>query len=641
MNKKLCCLYYIFFTPVILFAQQTNTDSSAILSEVLVRAFEQNKQLKQVATAINYISPQQLERFSNTNILPALNATPGVRMEERSPGSYRMNIRGSTIRSPFGVRNVKVYWNEIPLTDPGGNTYFNQLSFFNFNSIEIIKGPAGSLYGAGTGGVILVNSQPEEWKPGLNIQALTGSYGLHNESIKLTTGKKYFKNVLNYSHQQSNGYRDHTNMRRDIANWQSQIKFSDRDQLSINLLYGDLYYQTPGALTKTEYIINPRSSRPASGIFPSADGAKAAIFQKTFLAGINNNFIINKRLENSFVFYGAVAGIKNPTFRNFEKRKEPHFGGRTFFNWKPRLKKDMLQIVFGAEMQQGYFNTKTFSNVNGEPGMLMTDDNIRNSIYSLFAQTDLHLPQDWFITAGISSTQSSIRITRLNTASPAAQKRKYRNEASPRLAISKKIMNDLWLYASMARGFSPPTVAEVLPSTSVISTGLNAEHGFNFETGFKAGWLQNRLYTEVNLFYYRLKDAIVLRRDASNADFFINAGSTKQKGIEAQASYTIFENKSKWIRRTKSWINFTHNKFRYDDFRQVNNDYSGKNIPSVSPNTFSTGLDVFSKTGLYLNATYYYSDKIYLNDANTDFASSYSLLGVSWLEEKNYPKKYT
>ncbi|MEJ0103149.1 MAG: hypothetical protein WDO19_11585 [Bacteroidota bacterium] len=44
-----------------------------------------------------------------------MNNTPGVRMEERSPGSYRLNLRGSTLRSPFGVRNVKVYlgWNSI------------------------------------------------------------------------------------------------------------------------------------------------------------------------------------------------------------------------------------------------------------------------------------------------------------------------------------------------------------------------------------------------------------------------------------------------------------------------------------------------------------------------------------------------
>src|SRR5689334_10487426 len=83
-------------------------DTARTLQQVVVKAYEQNRQLKEVSAAINVINADQLNRYNNTSLLPALNATPGVRMEERSPGSYRLNIRGSTLRSPFGVRNVKV-----------------------------------------------------------------------------------------------------------------------------------------------------------------------------------------------------------------------------------------------------------------------------------------------------------------------------------------------------------------------------------------------------------------------------------------------------------------------------------------------------------------------------------------------------
>ncbi len=54
---------------------------------------------------------------------------------------------------------MKIYYNEIPLTDPGGNTYLNELGFYNFQSLlEVIKGTAGSLYGAGIGGAVLISS---------------------------------------------------------------------------------------------------------------------------------------------------------------------------------------------------------------------------------------------------------------------------------------------------------------------------------------------------------------------------------------------------------------------------------------------------------------------------------------------------
>src|SRR5262245_9291717 len=91
-------------------AQVTSeNDSSQTLQEVTVRAYEQNRTLMQVPAAVAVITKTQLLKFNNTNILPALNSNPGIRMEERSPGSYRLNIRGSSLRSPFGVRNVKTY----------------------------------------------------------------------------------------------------------------------------------------------------------------------------------------------------------------------------------------------------------------------------------------------------------------------------------------------------------------------------------------------------------------------------------------------------------------------------------------------------------------------------------------------------
>src|SRR5688572_22042003 len=164
-------------------------DTTRILQEVVVKAYEQNRQLKEVSAAINVINAAQLSRYNNTSLLPALNATPGVRMEERSPGSYRLNIRGSTLRSPFGVRNVKVYWNGIPFTDPGGNTYLNQLSYYNVNNIEVIKVPAGSLYGAGTGGTMLINSQPDTRPAGADISYVYGSYQLNNLNAQVRVGE--------------------------------------------------------------------------------------------------------------------------------------------------------------------------------------------------------------------------------------------------------------------------------------------------------------------------------------------------------------------------------------------------------------------------------------------------------------------
>jgi iron complex outermembrane receptor protein len=637
MRKTAVCLLGYLFS-FYSYSQSEQADSSQTLGEVIIKAYEQNQKLRKFPAAVNQVNKNRLDRFNNISILPALNSTPGVKMEERSPGSYRMNIRGSTIRSPFGVRNVKIYRDGIPFTDPGGNTYLNQLSFFNFNTIEIIKGPAGSLYGAGTGGAILINSLPEQPVNGLQLNFIAGSYGLDALNVQLNQGNEKLRNHINIAHQQSNGYRDHTHMRRDVFTWHGQLAAGKKETLRLNFLYGDLYYQTPGALTKAEYQSNPKSARPKAGTFPSADSAKAAIYQKTFSIGLNNHYRFNDKLENTFVFYVAKSTVKNPTFRNYEARSEPHFGGRTFFTWKPHTGNVETNIVAGAEAQNGNFNIATYKNMYGKPGALLTNDDVNNSTWSVFAQADFRFRFDMNVTAGVSLNKSTIKIHRLSMPSLPEQKRTYDNEAAPRLAVSKKIFADFYLYGSVAKGFSPPTTAEVLPSTSVISTYLNAEHGVNYEAGFKTDAVKHRLYAEANVFYYKLEDAIVQRRDATNGDYFINAGSTKQKGIEAQASYVIMH-KSKILRNTRIWIAYTRNNFTYDEFKQLTNDYSGNKLPGVAKNTFVTGVDVISNAGVYINITYNYSDPVFLNDANSEAAASYNLLSARLGWKKDWGKK--
>ena len=113
--------------PIPLFAQQTPSSRSVTdsiqLAEVTVRGYETNRPLLETAASVNVLSDKELnQRFGTPALVPAFNTLPGVRMDERSPGSYRLSIRGSLIRSPFGVRNVKVYWNELPMTDAGGGT---------------------------------------------------------------------------------------------------------------------------------------------------------------------------------------------------------------------------------------------------------------------------------------------------------------------------------------------------------------------------------------------------------------------------------------------------------------------------------------------------------------------------------------
>lgn len=625
--KKFLFLF-LFFNQHAFAQTQPGDDSVQMLQNVIINAYESNHKLIDVAAPVSVVSSTDLSRYNNTTIISALNAKPGVRMEERSPGSYRLSIRGSSLRSPFGVRNVKVYYDGIPYTDPGGNTYLNQLGFYNFQSVEVIKGPAGSLYGAGTGGVLLIRNDAEKFIPGATVSYESGSYNLQNVNVNTRFGNEEANNTINFQHLGSDGYRDHTAMHRDVLTWDAKIKSAEKHQLSAHFLFADLYYQTPGALTKKEYDENPQSARKAFGSFPSAETAQAAIFQKSFVSGLTYQSWINENWQNTTVVYGAYSQLRNPNFRNYSRTSEPHFGGRTMFQFKKQFSKTLLTINGGAEFQQSFNTQRQYATKNGNPDTLQTDDEIYNSQGFVFLQANAELNDNWILTAGASVNENGLNFTRLSEIPTVMYKRKFNNQVAPRFAILKKIKQSISLYASIARGFSPPTTSELLPSTNNFNTTLQAEHGIDYEIGTRGTLMKSKLYFDINAFFYKLKSAIVQRRDSSGADYFINAGSASQNGVETYLSYNPINRQFGFLRQVFLYASNTWNDFHYKQFKQINNDFSGNELPGIAPETFSGGIDVSSKPGFYLNATYFYSSRISLNDTNTDFANAYDLFGV-------------
>ena len=638
--KKASLLSIVTFFFISCYAQVEPSDSIKTLDSVTVKAFEQQKPAAASAVQV-YRIPASSDFATKTSLTNGLNAIAGVRMEERSPGSYRINIRGSSLRSPFGVRNSKVYWNDIPVTDPGGNTYFNQFAANSFSSIEIVKNPSASMYGAGTGGLILLNSMTDFWIQGATLEYITGSYNLHNVFASGRFGKKENKTELTYAHNQTDGYRQQTNLRRDNFSWVSKF-IRGQHELTAAVLFTDMYYQTPGALTLAEFNTNPKAARPAGGGFPSAVNAKAAIYQKNMLAGVTNKYRIAFRFDNTTTLYGAFNQIKNPAIRNYERRNEPSFGGRTVFSFARRIRSTLLSFTAGAEFQQGYFNTQVSKNKNGNPDTLQTDDDIKNTAASMFLQSGVDIENSWYLIAGVSLTKNKVDITRLNRYPVITQSRTYENELAPRFSVRKNFRAikkvQLGWFATISKGFSPPTVAELLPSTGVISTNLEAEKGWNYETTLRSVLLRNKLTIEVTGFYFKLKEALVQRRDLSGADFFVNAGDVRQKGFEFHTDYEKKFNKG-FITRMAVRADVTLNHFRYGTFIKGSDDFSGKKVPSIPSSVLSMQADVAIKKGFYLNASYYGASSIYLNDANTAKAAPYHLLGcqLGWKKKVNRP----
>ncbi|MEO6134348.1 MAG: TonB-dependent receptor, partial [Ginsengibacter sp.] len=397
---------------------------------------------------------------------------------------------------------------------------------------------------------------------------------------------------------------------------------NEKSILQAHFVYGDMNYQTPGGLTKAEYNSNARQSRPGT------DNAKATFYAKTLLAGFSLEQKINERWENNTSVYAAYSQNRNPNLRNYSRTSEPHLGGRTLFKFNKKIENTIITLNTGAEFQQGFNTLRVYENKQGEPGKLQTDDEIYNTQGFIFFQANVETHNGWIATLGASINENKLNFQRLSTTPAEKESRNFKNELAPRLALLKKINNSISVYGNVAKGFAAPATAEILPSTDIFNTTLQAESGINYELGTKGSFLKNKLFVDINAFYYNLKNAIVQKRDAGGADYFENAGSAKQKGLESYVSYEIFNSNQGFWKYGLAYVSHTWNNFHYDKYQQLDKDYSGNKIPGVAAQTLAAGMDIATRPGLYANVTFFYSGKIALNDANSDYAKPYNLLGL-------------
>ena len=606
---------------------QLKEDSVRQLNEVTVKAYAYDRSSSEVPATIGSIKEHDLNRFSNTSFLPVVNTIPGVRMEERSPGSYRFAIRGSSLRSPFGVRNVKFYWNGLPLTDGSGNTYLNIVDFNSVNQMEIIKGPGASLYGAGTGGVMLMQAaRTTAQTRSLKYSLVGGSYGLFRfEAGGSVVSTEKFLLDARLSYQQSDGYRKQTRMKRFTTNIDWTNILSSKSFLTGTLLASSLDYETPGGLTLAQYNSDPSQARPPSGTTPGAEQQKAAVSNNTQYLGLHFDHQWNEAWSTRIGAFGSYTDFINPSIRNYEKRKEYNWGGRTDTQYKFENSSVKGKVTLGAEYQNFYSTVTDYDNLQGTPGNIQTDDKLWSQLFLAFGQVDLELPKNFFVTLGGGGNFVNYKFLRVSVSPEVQQERNFEPVFCPRVALLKKVSPVLSVYGNISNGFSPPSLAEVRPSTASFNNTLNAERGTSYELGMK-GTLMRQLDFNVAVYNFELQDAIVIQRDASGADYFVNAGSTSQKGAEFMLAWFPRLSGNK-MTSLKIWTSYTYNQYKFSNYVNDGVNYSGNALTGVSPNILVGGADIRLENGLSFNFTANYTDKIPLNDANSEYASDYFLVG--------------
>ncbi|MEI8361917.1 MAG: TonB-dependent receptor [Betaproteobacteria bacterium] len=278
--------------------------NSITLSPVVLTGTRIEQNSFDLPMSIDVVDAEKIQEGQlKVNISESLTRVPGIVALAR--GHYAQDIqistRGFGARSAFGVRGIRLYADGIPLTMPDGQGQAGTFDLGSAKSIEVMRGPFSALYGNSSGGVVQIFTVDGPKDPTVSSSLTTGSYGTNRESVKIGGTNGDFNYNIDYSHFESDGYRDHSAVRRDLFNAKIGIQLNEDTRLTVLATYMDQpLAQDPQGLNASDFRSNPTSVVTKTNTF----NTRVERSQSQIGAKLEHDFDGNNKV--SFMGYGGV-----------------------------------------------------------------------------------------------------------------------------------------------------------------------------------------------------------------------------------------------------------------------------------------------------------------------------------------------
>jgi iron complex outermembrane receptor protein len=645
--------------------------TSSNLDEVEITATSnQNKNLLYQPSSITKLSTAELKRSTGLFLDDAINTNvPGVSMNRRAVSSgQQINIRGygngargtRGVSSNFDGQGYKVYLNGIPVTDAEGITTLDDIDYGSIGNTEIVKGPAGTLYGLAIAGVVNLNTiKPEAGKTSIGQDILIGNYGLQRYTTQFQMGTERSSLLLNYGHQKSDGFTIHNKSHKDFVNLAGSFQPNAKQSINVYGGYSNSYDERSGELIISQY---------ESGDFGgNLDYIKRNGHSQVYTAraGFGHNYIFNNWLSNNTSVFVTAFNSNVSSAGGWTDKAATNFGLRSTFTTKFNLKNNTsLSGLTGIETQRQNATTIGYG-MGKDPRDTATNWYWGNTYYwilnastsnvytttattSLFTEWTLSLPKDLSITAGIGLSNMKLALDdRFYVAlKPTHFDTSYKGMVSPHIAINKVFSKQFSVFASYSKGYKAPVTSYFFipwsatnSATGVIDRDLKPEIGNQFEIGTKGSLLKNKLVYQLTFFdavFSNKMTAVSVPNPSSSAtlySYMVNGGKQDDKGIEAAVKYAVIESDKGFFSNVSPFANFTYADYKYKDFvfqssakttlapikdSLIIKDYTGHDVPGVPKYVFNLGVDIATRPGLYANATFTYKHKQEITSLGTN-----------------------
>lgn len=529
---------------------------AASMQQVIVTANRQMQQRIAAPVAISTISAATINETKATTIDQLVNKTPGVFMVNLGSEQHMMSIR-----QPMGTKGLYLYLEDgIPIRTTG---VFNHNALLEINmaavkSIEIIRGPSSSMYGAeAIGGAINFITRSAPASPSARIALQGNNTGYRRAD--LSTGASFGKLSLSlngYFAQNKNGILERSDFRKWTGTLRADYRFSENTRLITSITALDYYsdmrgsldsaafrnkdYSTPQTFTwrkvnalrfKTQ-LNHQWKNGSSSGIAliyrDNSVGQNPSYRVKDDYRRVNGKWKGDKSLahgeinDNSFNSYAAIITHQQQFFRgklNTTSGISADCSPSTYDAFYIRIDQDSVTRKYQSfterkdSLLSNYFtginNGAAFTQLEYKlTENLRVIGGLRFDVFKLAFRN--HLPREAF-SGSPNTTETYKRFT-------------------PKAGITWQPFKSIGFYANYSEGFVAPQVTELFNGVQV--PDLKPQTFFNYEAG---GWIslwQDKIYADWSIYHLRGTNEIISVRFDDGSSGNVNAGKTKHQGIE-------------------------------------------------------------------------------------------------------------
>ena len=624
------------------------------------------------------IDRSQFDNRPAVTVADVLRESPGISVKQgNGPRDIGISIRGSNARNGFGIRNLVIFDDGFPVTQPDGLSRSDLIDPRAYGAIDVIRGPSSALYGNyATGGALNFRTRPGGSIDGVEYGVDGGSFGYLNNY--LTAGKKVgnFEGSLFASDARGDGFIGNSWYNTQTVNFLGTLQATPDDRFTVKFINNNLDTQLPIRSSLNQFYQNPFQQGCATGATSAASGCgTVTLFNNGFNAAAGTDketavqaglgrhdrrTIVGGRWEHDF--------DNTTTWRNqfvFDDRNISQPTGATSaigdfpsYNYMSDItKRGEILGLDSTTFIGGFYNTLTASSDtrmlmpggNATLGRLQSNTFSDTSNYGVRAREELKLtPQltavagigwETTILKGLNTAYTYTGAAGITTTKLTATDRQFHNTA-PELALVYKLNPEWQFRGRVATGYGTPQVTNlfiVSDGTAGNNTQLQTQKNLGYDLGFD--WTPNNaLKFSATGFYEFFRNELVSQATpAAGVSFMFNAPRSEHRGVELAADW-------KFLPGWRFTAAYTYLDQFYTEYTEnlrspgaggtvFNFNRAGNKIPGISPNelTARLGYDEFSGpfAGLGAFVEVQWKDSFYMDNANLLKAPGYELVNLN------------